>query len=85
MKTFQRLPKMLAQFCSRLELAGTSSPLRYQLQEQAFGQAFSHQEDQHALMIALTVAANFLPWNRWRFKERKEKNIKNISILQSSN
>eukprot|EP00434_Breviolum_minutum_P004954 symbB.v1.2.004370.t1/scaffold240.1/size264318/26 len=31
--------------------------------------AFSHQEDQHALMIALTVAANFLPWNRWRFKE----------------
>lgn len=79
METFQRSQKMLAQFCSRLELAGTSSPLRYQLDEQEFCQAFSHQEDQHALMIALTVAANFLPWNRWRFKERKEKQTSRTS------
>ena len=32
-------------------------------------QAFSSPEDQQALMIALTVAAKTLPWNRWRFKE----------------
>lgn len=31
--------------------------------------AFSSPEDQQALMIALTVAAKTLPWNRWRFKE----------------
>lgn len=31
--------------------------------------AFASPEDQRALMIALSMAAGALPWNRWRFKE----------------
>ena len=36
--------------------------------QQILCQAFSTREDHQALMIALTVAAKTLPWNRWRFK-----------------